>query len=244
MTNYNNGCYIRQAVNSVAAQTYPNVELIVIDDASKDDSASIIESLAQAHEGRFADLKTHFSSDNRGINAQLNKGIEWVNGDITIIFDSDDVLFSRYISKSVDALMNQREKNPSIAGVYPNPILIDENGYVIMPGYSRPFDAHLLLGWYEGKKPMSYIPGCGPVLTEALKEAFPLNPCIRKHTKYERWVRVVMAGYDLFHINEHLFFYRMTRSNVSGIGKRVHEAHNSGKLNEVPMLLENYWGTT
>ena len=245
MTNYNNGCYILPAVNSVAAQTYPNIELIVIDDGSKDNSPSVIERLARIHDGRFVDFKTHFSSDNLGINAQLNKGIKYVKGPITMIFDSDDALSSRYVSKSVDVLMNQKERNPSIAGVYPNPILIDENGRIIRLGYSRTFDAGLLLGWYEGKEPMSYIPGCGPILTEALKDAFPLNPDIKKHTKYERWARVVMMGHDMFHIDEHLFFYRMTDNNVSGIGKKVGEAHKSGRLQDVDMLrVENYWGST
>ena len=75
-------------------------------------------------------------------------------------------------------------------------------------------------------------------------KVFEVNPDKRKNTKWDRWARLVMAGYDLFHINEHLFFYRMTEYNVSQIGKRVNDARKSGDLNSVSMLMtEDYWGT-
>jgi glycosyltransferase involved in cell wall biosynthesis len=51
--NFNYAHYIEEALNSVASQTYPNIEMIIVDDCSADNSVAVIENWIQNYSGRF-----------------------------------------------------------------------------------------------------------------------------------------------------------------------------------------------
>jgi glycosyltransferase involved in cell wall biosynthesis len=84
ITNYNYGRFVGQAIDSVLAQTHPDVECIVVDDGSTDDSRSVIE----ARPGVVAIFK-----ENAGQAQALKKGLEAARGDLIISLDADDYLF-------------------------------------------------------------------------------------------------------------------------------------------------------
>lgn len=82
---YNTEKYLRQCLDSVAGQTYANLQIICVDDGSSDSSRSILERYA-ARDGRIKIL----SQPNRGQGAARNRGIEEASGDYIIFVDSDD----------------------------------------------------------------------------------------------------------------------------------------------------------
>ena len=81
---YNGAAYLREAVDSILAQTYRSFELIIINDGSKDDSASII---AQFDDPRIRS----FSQANQGLAATLNRGIGLAQGAYIARQDQDDI---------------------------------------------------------------------------------------------------------------------------------------------------------
>jgi glycosyltransferase involved in cell wall biosynthesis len=84
---YNNQTEIRNAVDSVLAQSYPNIEYIVVDGASNDGTTEII----QSYGGKI----TRFISEpDKGIYDALNKGLNLATGEIVGILHSDDIFFS------------------------------------------------------------------------------------------------------------------------------------------------------
>jgi glycosyltransferase involved in cell wall biosynthesis len=119
---YNQGAYIAEALNSVLNQTYPNIELIIADDASTDNSKEIIETWLKQHP------KTPFiaNKENIGINKTFNNAFELSKGDYIIDFAADDVLMSYCIEKQIEAFQNSGFDN--IGMVYGNAELISLEG--------------------------------------------------------------------------------------------------------------------
>ena len=80
---YNGERYIEHAISSVLEQTYPNIEYIVIDGGSKDDTVAIVN--------KYRDhIATFISEKDRGISDAFNKGIKMANGDWIGILNADD----------------------------------------------------------------------------------------------------------------------------------------------------------
>jgi glycosyltransferase involved in cell wall biosynthesis len=97
---YNHARYVAQAIASVAAQTYPHIELVVIDDGSDDDTAAVIS-------GCLADmaLPTRFiARENRGAPATLNEGATLARGQYLAFLNSDDYFAPDRIARLVDEI--------------------------------------------------------------------------------------------------------------------------------------------
>ena len=97
--NYNKGNFLRETLDSVLAQTYPNWECVVVDDHSTDNSWEILEEYA-SKDTRFKIFKR---PENRlpGGNAARNYAFEQSKGDYINWFDSDDVLHPDMLSEKI-----------------------------------------------------------------------------------------------------------------------------------------------
>jgi len=102
ITNYNYGRYLPESVRSSLDQTYPNIEVIVVDDGSTDDSRQVIA-------GFGGDVTARYN-DHRGQCGAVNTGVAASRGDIVIFLDADDFLVSDAVQRHVDAFV----ANPSI----------------------------------------------------------------------------------------------------------------------------------
>jgi len=94
---YNHAPFIKQAVESVLGQSYSNVELIVIDDGSTDDSIDYLRSVSDP---RF----TLIIQANAGAHNAINKGLSLAKGDFLAILNSDDIFHIERIATCVDRL--------------------------------------------------------------------------------------------------------------------------------------------
>jgi len=90
---YNKAPYIRQAVDSALAQTYKDLEIIVVDDGSTDETVSILKSYVDA--GQI----TYIYQDNQGPSKARNAGLKLARGRYIKFLDSDDFLFPEQIEK-------------------------------------------------------------------------------------------------------------------------------------------------
>ena len=99
ITNYNYARYIRQCIESVLSQDYPNVEVIVVDDGSHDDSKSIIES--------FGTRVRPVYKANGGMVSSWNSGWQQARGDLILILDADDFLLPGALSIHAKALSGE-----------------------------------------------------------------------------------------------------------------------------------------
>jgi glycosyltransferase involved in cell wall biosynthesis len=100
MTSYNHEVYLGEAIESVLSQTFDDFELIIIDDASQDDSRNIIESYAQKNPR----IKPIFHDRNSGIARSWNEGVRTANGHYIAIAASDDLWLSSKLEKQIEIL--------------------------------------------------------------------------------------------------------------------------------------------
>lgn len=96
---YNHERFIREALDSVVAQTYPNLEIIVVDDCSTDNSVAIITEYCLAH----PQIKFISTGRNIGNCAAFNKGWRSAKGEFIIDFATDDVLLPERVAQQVEA---------------------------------------------------------------------------------------------------------------------------------------------
>lgn len=101
---YNHDKYIEQAIRSVWDQSYKNLELIVIDDGSKDNSWNIIEKLAEVTP---VNMITE-CQENQGLCKTLNKGIRTSSGELIALLASDDYYHPDFINRNVEEYLKHR----------------------------------------------------------------------------------------------------------------------------------------
>jgi glycosyltransferase involved in cell wall biosynthesis len=112
---YNLSRFLGEAIESVLNQSYRNCEIIVVDDGSIDDTASVATQYPSVNLVR---------QSNRGFSAARNAGIERSSGDLLVFLDADDRLLPNAIEDGVECL----EHNPHCAFVYGRYRLIKEDG--------------------------------------------------------------------------------------------------------------------
>jgi len=79
---YNSACYIGQAVESILNQTYPDCEIIVVDDGSTDDTRSVLQP--------YCSRIRYIYQENQGVAAARNRGIQEARGELIAFLDHDD----------------------------------------------------------------------------------------------------------------------------------------------------------
>lgn len=116
---YNGARYLREAIESALAQTYPSMETVVVNDGSTDETDAICKS----YQGRIR----YLVQENRGLPAARNRGIRESSGDHLAILDSDDV----WRPDKIDLQMRLLSQDPGLGLVYSNYFQIDPAGQVI-----------------------------------------------------------------------------------------------------------------
>ena len=129
---YNMGRYLEQTIESVLAQDYPNIEYIVMDGGSSDDSLRILEK----YRGR---LDFHSAPD-RGTADAINKGFARSRGSVFAYLNADDTYLPGAVSAAVRSLMGE----PGIGVVYGDANWVDEEGQVLGPYPTKPYQADML----------------------------------------------------------------------------------------------------
>ena len=106
INNYNYAPYVGDAINSALGQTYSNIEVVVVDDGSTDNSRDIIE--------HYGDRIVAVFKENGGQASAMNAGFAASNGEIICILDSDDL----FLPEKISEVVNLFQKNPDIDWVF------------------------------------------------------------------------------------------------------------------------------
>jgi glycosyltransferase involved in cell wall biosynthesis len=113
---YNHAQFIRKAVYSVLTQTLTDLELIVVDDGSMDDTLAVLSTISDSR-------LTVISQSNQGAHAAINRGLKEAKGDYLSILNSDDFYHTQRLEKSLAVL----DGNPQIGIVSSYIQIVDEN---------------------------------------------------------------------------------------------------------------------
>jgi glycosyltransferase involved in cell wall biosynthesis len=117
---YNAGKFVRQSVESILRQTLDDFELLVVDDASRDNSVEVLKDLAD----RDARIKLLAHGKNLGVSRSRNDGLREAQGDYIAFCDADDVWKPEKLKMQIGFLLN----NPAYNIAYCDAQIIDETG--------------------------------------------------------------------------------------------------------------------
>ena len=120
---YNHEKYVKETIESIINQTYKNIELIVIDDGSKDNSVEAIKEMIPACEKRFPRFEFRHR-ENKGLSATLNEMVDWAEGKYFTGCASDDIMLPSKISLLVEKL---ESSDDSYSVAFGDAIFIDDN---------------------------------------------------------------------------------------------------------------------
>ncbi|MGC2128765.1 MAG: glycosyltransferase [Candidatus Aquilonibacter sp.] len=121
ITSYNYGEYVADAIRSALAQTYENIEVLVLDNASTDNSVEIISAFTGDKR-----LRLIARDQNVGIQRNHNDGIDEARGEFVVFLSADDMMLPSLVSD----IMAERRKRPNVDLVYASVLIIDGNGKV------------------------------------------------------------------------------------------------------------------
>lgn len=202
INNYNYARFLPQAIASALDQTYPNIEVIVVDDCSTDNSRQVI--------AKFGDrISPVLHKQNGKQGAAFNSGFAKSSGDIIIFLDADDYLYPRAVETIVDTW------KPDLAKIHYRLDVVDTDNKPL--GYSYPQGSKLdtgavhktilSIGTYAG------VPTSGNAISRcALEQVFPIP--VEFHTASDDFLSVLIPLYgDVAAIETPLGAYRIHASN-------------------------------
>ena len=118
---YNHENFVVESLNSVMNQSYENIELIIADDCSTDDSEKTIKNWLEDH----PNINFISNESNLGNTKTFNKALQVAKGDYIIDLAADDILLSNCVETQVNIFLNSKQKKLAI--VYGNAEVISEN---------------------------------------------------------------------------------------------------------------------
>lgn len=203
---YNQGLYLKEAVQSVLGQTYPNFELIIVDDGSTDNTADVVH--------RFQDQRIRYIyQENRGLSAARNAGIQHSDGEFLTFLDSDDLFFP----DKLEVLLAELEQHPEVGFVAGQAVLIDEHGNPLGEVFSTPLpdDPARLLLW----NPLHV---CSVMVRRLWIDRVGLfDERFRAYEDWDMWLRLGRAGCPMRWVPYPVSMYRFHTSQMTQDRERM-----------------------
>lgn len=221
VTSYNYAQYIRETLDSLIAQTYKNIEIIVVDDGSRDNSVEIIKEY-QLRYG-FIHLVTHPGGKNLGLKASMMAAIQAAKGEYIAFCESDDYLANDNIKKKVDVINTY--ENVSIIS---NDIKVfgEGAGVEVRKNYLDVVRKYVVEGGFDVDTSFSQFFNCVPTFSCVMIKKSVLQ-ALNFNTPIPGWLdfwlyRQIFASHKLFYVDEELTFWRQHESmNAQGKAESI-----------------------
>ncbi len=203
---YNHAAYVDSCLGSLLNETYENVELIVIDDGSSDDSVKVIEAFAPACRKRFVRFEFR-ARPNKGLCNTLNEALEWARGDFFAVTDSDDVVYPERIAVLLAAIDGRDDLN----GIFGGGQLIGIDGQTMGSHVvkERVYTFDNLIA-----RDKAMLSSCGLLRTEATRKVGGYLPGLWIEDWYIM-LKLTQGGKNLKIIPAVLIGYRRHATNIS-----------------------------
>ncbi len=206
---YNNAGYIKETIDSILNQTYANLELIICDDKSKDDTVSVIEKIKDDR------IKLYKNEKNLGMSGNWNHCLHKCSGEFIKLICADDMLMEDCLEKEVRALM----EHPSAVLAESDTQLFDLNGKP--KGFYKRYKTS---GLTDGKKiaragvfVKNYFgaPLASTFRRSVLEQVGGFDAWYTYILDYDFWVRLACLG-DVYIIHEPLNYFRVRNDSNTG----------------------------
>lgn len=201
IANYNNGNYISKCLESILKQTHQNFEIIIVDDASTDDSLNVIQKyIEQDHR-----IKLYSNDKNHGAGYTKKKCIDIASGYVCGFVDPDDAI----VENALEIMLKEHLEKPNYSLIYSTHYKCDTNLKILnvctwdlkydekIPFYKKMTAAHFAtfkLDFYKKSK------GC--------------NPSYKRAVDVDLYLQLWTVG-KVFFVNQPLYYYRQHQGGIS-----------------------------
>lgn len=114
---FNGERYVRETIDSILAQTYPNLEVIALDDASTDSTPDILAEYGDR-------IRVHRQTTTRGIYGNANDGLALARGEVIGVFHADDIYLPELVEREVGWL----QQHPHAGAIFCSDVFVDAEG--------------------------------------------------------------------------------------------------------------------
>ena len=204
---FNQGRFLRQAVESVFAQTYANIEVVVVDDGSTDATAEVCRELAARPN------VVVIRQENRGVGAARNRGAAAAIGDYLCFLDADDF----YHPEKIAAQARVLDRSLDLDWLYCDIVPLDETGKEQPEGYSvagarRQLTGDILESLLIGG---FFPPHTVMMRRRAFEELGGFDPALGGNADLDLWLRMAASGRRVEFVNQKLAYYRAHAGSMS-----------------------------
>lgn len=178
---------LEKAVDSVLRDGYPDIEILIIDDGSSDDSLTVAGRLA----AQDARIRVEHQ-DNRGVSAARNKGIALASGALVAFLDADDYYLDDSLSRRLENLLAHDED--SLIGTFCPAIMVNDVGEQLFE--FALFDYRLPDGrlYYTSTFGSAFNPSCVLIKKDKLTSVGGFDETLSGGEDYELWHRLMRNG--------------------------------------------------
>lgn len=194
--------YLEEAIKSIFAQDHPNIEVIIVDDGSSDDSLAILKRLQQTYDFQL------YSQPNRGVSAALNHGLRYAKGVYVSTPDLDDIMLPESVRLRADYL----DQHPNVGCVGALISYMDSDGNTIKQQqrdqiHTYNFDQVLRGAVVIGAPVALYR-------MKAMRSANFYSPKLRVQD-FQMTLRIARLGYEIHELPVCMTRYRRHANNLS-----------------------------
>ena len=206
---YNHEEYVEETIESVLNQTYKNIELIVIDDGSKDNSVQVIQQLADKYGFTF------IYRSNKGLSTTLNEAIGLSKGKYISLCASDDV----YMFDKIETQVEFMEEQPEYGMCYGKVVYFEDS----IENTSE-YQNSNKQGWvFEDLLHDCFIPAPSTFIRKDVLEELSGFDDKLWIEDWDMWLRIAQK-YQIGFIDEFFTYYRMHDTNISKETFKMYEA--------------------
>jgi hypothetical protein len=205
---YNYEQYVGRAIESALEQDYPSdrLEIVVVDDGSKDGTAAVVADLADRHPGRIRLIR----QANGGATAATNRALAEATGDLICLLDADDVWLPQKTRRQVEMLLER----PELGMVFSDMFVVDAEERITAPSHA----------WGVGtipKRPYARVLAANVATQSSIMIRASLRPLfapIPSAIPYADWWFALRAAQvsEVDYIREPLALYRQHGANLTG----------------------------
>lgn len=200
---YNGAKYLAESIESCINQTYSNLEIILIDDCSQDNSKQIIESYAK----NYINIKFLYNDNNLGLLRTVNRALKESSGKLVLLLGQDDILQPKHIE------IMSKNITTKTAFSYCKSDIINENGEVTKIHNNEKVGK---VDLYKLAK-HNCINSCGLLMNmEMLRKVggFTENNEFPNYGEWDLWIKLASLG-DIVFESEIASLYRKHQTNIS-----------------------------
>lgn len=230
IANYNNGKYFKECYDSLMNQTYGNWEVIIIDDASTDNSVEIIQSLIKDNP-RF---KLYHNSTNQGCGFTKRECIKYAQGEICAFVDPDDALYPQALELTAFEFYQRND----IIATYSQMMMCNED---LSPDKIYPGTKQIYNNQFFFNCPIQFAHFFA-FKKEVYWKTSGINPKLKNAVDQDLYLKILEHG-DIRYIKEPLYLYRLHSNGISqqnakqsakeSFAKVIHEAMKRRGLRKI-----------